>query len=216
MPAADESGFLAAGPAEPVTALVEDCGSPGSWLVSWPGVAAPAGAHQVDGQEGARAVADRHVLGRVPKPEYLDELMAAIDVAHGSPGWRDTACHLLGPWLERLNAALDGDVDYTPPGWQDSPQPLYLDLGHSRQMVGALQEELVAPELWADLDETAAALHETVHRLAELLERGDTLAEAAQCAGELVGLAAAVHLALADGYRAAHEAHPGRWSPPPG
>lgn len=153
---------------------------------------------------------NRRFVGSVPRVEYLEEVLAVADRAHGSSGWRRSGVVVAQQWLARLAAALDGEVHYAPAGWSDQPAPLYVDLGHDRSLVEDHRDRLLAQECWELLDQLAADAQRTLEALLRELCGPGNVARSAELSAELVERATAVHLTLADAYRAAHAARPGR------
>jgi hypothetical protein len=85
----------------------------------------------------------------------------------------------------------------------------YLDFGHTRFNVDFSTAELVARELWDDVDDTAADATKALSELVETLHGDGNLARAATAAERLLGLAIGMHLALSEAYRVGHEQLPG-------
>ncbi|MFN0089205.1 MAG: hypothetical protein ACKVWR_02895 [Acidimicrobiales bacterium] len=191
------------GEPEPMPGTFGSSGGPGAWRLTWfPG----AGDVVAEAVTGAAAPAQR-LLGRLPAARYLALTVAAVDEARGSTAWREGAgVELLLEWISRVRAALDGELGQMAD--ESRTTPYYLDLGHSRQLLGDLTDHLLAPELWNELDENVTRARGAADSLALLLAGDANLAQATRRAQELVELALSVHVALADGYRAAHERFP--------
>jgi hypothetical protein len=152
----------------------------------------------------------RRILGRVPTIEYVQDTIDAISGAHGNDDWQAThGVEELSRWLCMVRIALEGEAWRWPAPMDDDLRAYYLDYGHTRGLVDRENLDLTACELWHDLDDLAAQACGVAQDVVANLGTDGALALAARAAQELVDVAIALHLALNDGYHAAHQRFPG-------
>jgi hypothetical protein len=154
------------------------------------------------------------LLGRVPAVAYLSETLRAIDFSRHDERWKDTlGIDEIERWLRMVAASLNAEAGDWLSTLNGDTTAYYLDHGHTRSSVDFSTAELMARELWDDLDDTAAHAASTLSELIDILHEDGNLARAATVAQRLVELAIGMHLALNEAYRVGHQQLPGPQPP---
>jgi len=161
------------------------------------------------GRQSGRS-ADR-LIGRVPTVDYVHDILQVITRSRGDSDWkRDSGIDELARWLRMVASALDADSASAASALAESQNAYYLDYGHTRRDVDSSAIELLARELWEDVDDTAANASRALSDLIDTLHGSGNLAQAATASQQLVELAVGLHVALTEAYQAAHRQLPRR------
>jgi hypothetical protein len=149
-------------------------------------------------------------LGRFPSADYVHRAVADLDAVKGSAQWRvDGGIELLELWMARVARGVEGDVRGSLAAFDEVMRPRYLDLGRTVSDVERARGELLAPEMWERLEALQLEAREALTALAGALRGRGNIGRAAGAAQDLAEVALQLHVALADGYRVAHETIPG-------
>jgi phage-related minor tail protein len=108
-----------------------------------------------------------------------------------------------------VDSALDASAATTTSALAEGETAYYLDYGHTRRDIDGSRTELLARELWEDLDDTAATASRVLSELIETLHGSGNLARAAAASQQLVELAVGLNVALGEAYQLAHRQRPG-------